>query len=51
MIYPTIIIDNFFKNTDVVLNLANILKYKKDVEGRYPGERTEPLHIDNYNLL
>jgi len=51
MVYPTIVIDNFFKNTEVILNLANSLKYKKDVDGKYPGERTQPLHLENYNFF
>jgi hypothetical protein len=48
MIYPTIIVDDFFDNPKKVKNLASTLEYKKDPEGRWPGERTTFLHQINY---
>jgi hypothetical protein len=48
MIYPTIIVDDFFDNPKKVKDLASTLEYQKDPEGRWPGERTTFLHQINY---
>jgi hypothetical protein len=47
MIWPTIIIDNFFNNPKAVIKFANNLEFKKS-NGRYPGSRTKQLaEIEN----
>jgi len=48
MIYPTIILDNFFEEPEKVLKLANSLKYTEDMDGGFPGARSTPLHLDNF---
>jgi hypothetical protein len=42
---PITIIDDFFENPNMVLDLANSLTYEKDKQGRWPGKRSELLHI------
>jgi len=51
MVYPTIIVDNFFRHPDIVLDLASKTSYKKDLEGHFPGERSDHLHINNFNFF
>jgi hypothetical protein len=46
MIYPTIILDNFFQEPEKVIKFANNLKYIEDEFGQYPGVRTELLHLN-----
>lgn len=47
MIYPTIILDNFFQEPEKVIKFANSLKYIEDESGKYPGVRSELLHLNN----
>jgi len=42
---PITVIDDFFENPDMVVNLANSLTYKSDEEKRWPGKRSDFLHI------
>ena len=42
--YNTLCVDNFFNNTDLILDFVDTLKFKKSDDGRWPGERTEFLH-------
>ncbi len=51
MIYPTVIVDDFFDNPQKVRNFSNKLEYEKDPEGRWPGERTKGLHEIDYNFF
>lgn len=51
MLIPTIIHDNFFRNPGEVVNYAKQLDYLPDNEGRWPGERSFPLHEINQNLF
>ena len=46
MIYPTLIIDNFFNDPDEVRNIGFSLD-KEEINNAYPGERSKPLHIVN----
>ena len=49
MIYPTIVLDNFFDDPIKVIQFAKSLEYYQDSEGKWPGERTKELHeVDNY---
>ena len=43
MLWPTLCIDNFFRNVDAVIEFANKVKYTK-TKGQYPGERSAYLH-------
>tara|TARA_R100000988_G_scaffold6169_1_gene3500 strand:+ start:1124 stop:1831 length:708 start_codon:yes stop_codon:yes gene_type:complete len=43
--YPLTCIDNFFQNPTSIVNYANTLSYEADDEGRWPGYRSQPLHI------
>lgn len=51
MLWPTICVDDFFNDPLLVLNFANTLDFKKDPEGRWPGERTELLHNINKDFF
>jgi hypothetical protein len=50
-IIPTIIFDNFFENPNWVRDFALSLEYNKDVNNRWPGERTKPIHEINYDFF
>ena len=43
MIYPTLIVDNFFNDPDEIRNIGLSLERKENL-GAYPGTRTKPLH-------
>tara|TARA_R100000084_G_C4637063_1_gene141551 strand:- start:270 stop:974 length:705 start_codon:yes stop_codon:yes gene_type:complete len=45
--YPLTCVDNFFDNPASIVNYANSLSYTYDTEGRWPGYRSEQLHIIN----
>ena len=45
--YPLTCIDNFFDNPSSVANYANSLNFYPDPEGRWPGYRSEQLHVIN----
>lgn len=45
MLYPTIIQDNFFEDINSVIDLADSLEYAPCPVGRWPGERTQELHL------
>lgn len=45
MLFPTLVIDNFFEEPESVLQYANSLKYKFPEDGSYPGKRSENLNI------
>jgi hypothetical protein len=45
MLFPTLVIDNFFEDPESVLQYANTLKYKAPEDGSYPGTRSE--NLDN----
>lgn len=51
--FPTIIIDNFFKDPHKVIELANSLSYKdaSEDEYRWPGERSIGLHEVDYDFF
>jgi hypothetical protein len=51
MLWPTICVDNFFDNAYQIKNYAKTLNYKKDLEGKWPGERTELIHLINQDLF
>lgn len=44
MIYPTIILDNFFNDPIKILKFAKSLEYYQSNDGKWPGERTKQLY-------
>lgn len=44
MIYPSIIIDNFFNDPDEIRDIGLSLEKAENMNA-YPGERTKPLHL------
>jgi hypothetical protein len=51
MLYPSIVLDNFFTDPDLVVDFASKLNYYKDIEGRWPGERSEMLHVNYHSFF
>jgi hypothetical protein len=51
MIYPTIILDNFFNDPIKIVQFANSLEYYQDNEGKWPGKRTKELHEINKSFF
>jgi predicted hydrocarbon binding protein len=51
MIYPTIILDNFFQEPEKIVEFSNKLKYTKDELGTYPGVRSELLHLNHRSFF
>ena len=52
--YPVTIVDNFLPDPDKIVQLSTQYSYYKDVNGNWPGERTEclsQLNADLYNYL
>lgn len=43
MLFPTIVIDNFFDDTDSIIKYSNTLDYKAPEDGSYPGTRSPNL--------
>ena len=41
MLYPTIQVQNFFKNPDEIVEYSKQLKFDYDSEGRWPGKRSD----------
>ena len=45
MMYPTVtVIDNFFKDPDSIVEIANNLEFYPNSDGAWPGRRTKLLH-------
>ncbi len=51
MIYPTIILDNFFNDPIKIVQFANSLEYYQDDKGKWPGKRTKELHEINRSFF
>jgi len=52
MKFPTVIVENFFKNPDDIVKYANTLTYNSPKEGQYwIGKRSELLHKINPKLF
>ena len=48
----TIVVDNFFKDVDKVINLSKQLKYHSAPDNEnWPGIRTKSLHSTHYNFF
>jgi len=48
---PVTIVDNFFEYPDEVVNFALSCEYTKSEDGRWPGKRSQPLHLINEKLF
>ena len=48
MIFPTLIVDNFFSDPYKIKTISDKLNFKKDPNGEWPGERSEQLHKINF---
>lgn len=51
MHYPTLCIDNFYKDPDKVRNFALSLEYNKSSVGNYPGSRSNLIHEIDSNFV
>lgn len=51
MLFPTIVADNFFSNPNEIVTFSKTLKYVKDKNGTWPGERSLPLHTINEDFF
>lgn len=50
--YPTVIVDSFFKNPDLIVKYSKTLEWFKPKEfDNWPGVRTQPLHLINKDLF
>ena len=47
MTYPVTIVDDFFKDPDAIVEMAEGLNYYNPNTGNWPGTRTKQLHIEN----
>jgi len=45
MIWPTMSLDNFFEDPDKIVKFANSFEFKPDPNGKWPGKRTDLLHV------
>ena len=41
MLFPTIVIDNFFEDPEMVLKYAETFEYRFPEDGQYPGTRSK----------
>ena len=51
MIWPSVVVDNFFDDYHKIKSYGNTLKYKKDPKSLWPGERTDLLHTIDPDFL
>ena len=52
MIWPTIIVDNFFEDPNKIIEYSKKLTFKKDEQGEWPGERANTVQeIDFFNWV
>jgi len=51
MIYPTIVVDDFFKYPNNIKKLSQDLIYEKDKDGKWPGVRSKSIHEINYEFF
>ena len=49
--YPTVVIDNFFKNPELIREFALSLPFEKSPDGRWPGERSPMLNEIDEELV
>lgn len=50
-LFPTIIVDDFFSDPDQLVDLAQGLKFTYDTDNRWPGQRSEGLHLIDADLF
>ena len=49
--FPTIVMDDFFTNPEKIKDFISRLEFTRDSDGKWPGERTLPLHLINYDFF
>ena len=47
MTYPVTVVDDFFRDPDAIVEMAESLNYYNPNTGNWPGTRTKQLHIEN----
>jgi hypothetical protein len=50
MLFPTIIVENFFEKPKELINFSKKLEYEKDKVNSWPGVRSKSFHIINEKL-
>ena len=51
MLYPSVVVDDFFSQPELVLDFASKCKFYQNADGRWPGKRTEVLHKNNFSFF
>lgn len=51
MLFPSICVENFFKNPRDIVNFSKKLNFTKDPLGRWPGTRSDYLHLINNDFF
>ena len=51
MLFPTLIVDNFFKYPERVVDFSNNITYERDKEYKWPGKRSKEIHEINQNFF
>ena len=51
MLYPSIVVDDFFSQPELIVDFASKLKFSQNKDGRWPGSRTESLHINHQTFF
>ena len=51
MIIPTMVLDNFFRYPEKIVNFSKTLHYTECPNGEWPGKRSAPLHEIDFNFF
>ena len=51
MMWPTLIVDNFFDDPQKIINFSKQFKYERDLENQWPGTRTLPMNELNKDFF
>ena len=51
MLYPSLMVDNFFEDPQKIVNFSKTIEFDQNSEGQYPGSRTKALHIIDRNFF
>ena len=51
MMWPTLIVDNFFDDPQKIINFSKQFKYERAIDGEWPGTRTPPIGEVEKNFL
>lgn len=50
MIWPSLCVDNFLNEPEKIVEFSKTLKYNNDTRGWWPGLRSQPLHLADYEI-